>query len=75
LAAAIFCHESGEAGHARVLAHLGVKPLVSLQMRLGEGTGCAVAYPLIASAAAFLSEMASFAYAGVATGVPEAAPE
>jgi nicotinate-nucleotide--dimethylbenzimidazole phosphoribosyltransferase len=73
LAAAVFCHESGEPGHARALAHLGAKPLVSLRMRLGEGTGCAVAYPLIASAAAFLSQMASFADAGVATGAPEAA--
>ncbi len=69
---AIFCHESGEPGHARVLAHLGVTPLVRLGMRLGEGTGCAVAYPVIASAVAFINQMASFADAGVSTGEPEA---
>ena len=69
---AIFCHQSGEPGHARLLAFLGAEPLLNLKMRLGEGTGCAVAYPVIKSAVAFLTDMASFDEAGVSTGDPEA---
>jgi len=69
---AIFCHQSGEPGHARLLNHLGAEPLLNLHMRLGEGTGCAVAYPVIQSAVAFLDYMASFDEAGVSTGEPEA---
>ncbi|MCL2883097.1 MAG: nicotinate-nucleotide--dimethylbenzimidazole phosphoribosyltransferase [Coriobacteriia bacterium] len=72
---AIYCHESGEPGHARLLAYLGGQPLLHLKMRLGEGSGCAVAYPIICSALAFLTDMASFDDAGVSTGDPEAAAE
>jgi len=61
----IFAHESGEPGHARQLAWLGVEPLLSLDMRLGEGTGAALAYPLVQAAVNFLNEMASFESAGV----------
>jgi len=62
----IFTHCSNEQGHRAVLDHLGVSPLLDLDLRLGEGTGAALAYPLVQAAAAFLNEMASFESAGVA---------
>jgi nicotinate-nucleotide--dimethylbenzimidazole phosphoribosyltransferase len=65
LANCIFAHTSGEQGHEKMLQYLQVKPLLQLQMRLGEGTGAAIAIPLIQSAVNFLNEMASFETAGV----------
>ena len=61
----MFAHTSHEAGHEKILRHLGVTPLLNLSMRLGEGTGAALAMPLIQSAVNFLNEMASFESAGV----------
>ena len=62
---AVFCHASAEAGHRAQLDALRVWPLVSLDLRLGEGTGAALAWPLVRAACAFLNEMASFESAGV----------
>ncbi len=61
----IFAHHSKEAGHARALDALHAKPLVDLGLRLGEGTGAALAFPLVKAAAEFYSKMASFESAGV----------
>jgi nicotinate-nucleotide--dimethylbenzimidazole phosphoribosyltransferase len=59
-------HCSAEPGHARLLAQLGLAPLLSLGMRLGEGSGAAVAVQVIRAALAAHNEMATFAEAGVA---------
>lgn len=61
----IFAHQSAETGHGRVLAALKARPLLHLDMRLGEGTGALLAFPLVKAAAAMLREMASFESAGV----------
>lgn len=63
----IFAHTSGEQGHEKMLQFLKVKPLLNLGMRLGEGTGAALAIPLIQSAVLFVNEMASFESANVDT--------
>lgn len=61
----IASHLSPEPGHAAILAALGVEPLLDLGMRLGEGSGAALALPLLAAARAILVEMATFESAGV----------
>ncbi|GAA4302435.1 hypothetical protein GCM10023148_58040 [Actinokineospora soli] len=61
-------HRSVEPAHELVLEHLELTPVVDLGMRLGEGSGAAVALPLVSAAVRVLAEMATFGEAGVSTG-------
>jgi len=61
----VFAHRSNEAGHALLLDHLNATPLLDLGLRLGEGSGAALAWPLMDSAWRLLDRMASFDSAGV----------
>jgi nicotinate-nucleotide--dimethylbenzimidazole phosphoribosyltransferase len=61
----IASHRSVERGHQVVLDHLGVRPLFDLDLRLGEGTGAALAFHMIEASVRVLNEMATFAEAGV----------
>ncbi len=65
VAACVAGHRSTEPGHALALRHLGLTPLVDLQLRLGEGTGAVLALPLVQSAVRALREVATFDSAGV----------
>ena len=62
---AIFSHQSAEQAHKKLLDYLEVSGILQLDLRLGEGTGCAIAFPIIQSSVAFLNEMASFKSSGV----------
>jgi nicotinate-nucleotide--dimethylbenzimidazole phosphoribosyltransferase len=64
----IAAHVSAEAGHSAMLKHMGLKPLLSLDMRLGEGTGAALGIFIVEAAVRTLNEMATFAEAGVSEG-------
>ena len=70
----VFAHGSAEPGHAHMLAHLlpgqQPQPLLDLGLRLGEGSGAALAWPLLQSACAVLAEMARFESAGVDNRAP-----
>jgi nicotinate-nucleotide--dimethylbenzimidazole phosphoribosyltransferase len=58
-------HRSEEPGHRILLEYIGLTPILSLNMRLGEGTGAVLAMPIIESAMALYNQMATFASAGV----------
>lgn len=64
----LFAHRSAEPGHRHLLQALSAEPLLDLGMRLGEGSGAAVALPLLQSACCLHNEMATFAEAGVSAG-------
>jgi nicotinate-nucleotide--dimethylbenzimidazole phosphoribosyltransferase len=65
IAACFAGHRSAEPGHAVTLSYLGLRPLVDLGLRLGEGTGAVLALPLLQSAARALRDVATFDSAGV----------
>ncbi|HLM67554.1 MAG TPA: nicotinate-nucleotide--dimethylbenzimidazole phosphoribosyltransferase, partial [Longimicrobium sp.] len=68
--ALFFAHRSAEQGHGVALEALGGRPLLELDLRLGEGTGAALAIPLLRAAARVLREMATFQSAGVSGAQP-----
>lgn len=61
----IFSHTSGEQGHEKMLSFLNVSPILNLGLRLGEGTGAALAFPIINSSVQFLNNMATFKSANI----------
>ncbi len=61
----LFAHQSQESGHQLVLSLLAARPMLDLGLRLGEGTGAALAYSIVRAAAQFYNQMASFESAGV----------
>ena len=61
----IYAHRSAEQGHRAVLEALGARPILDLGMRLGEGTGALLAWPVVRAASAMLTDMASFESAGI----------
>ncbi|MGL1937040.1 MAG: nicotinate-nucleotide--dimethylbenzimidazole phosphoribosyltransferase [Fibrobacterales bacterium] len=65
----ILCHQSAEPAHQLILKELNKTPLLDLGLRLGEGTGAAIAVPIIKVACGFLSEMSTFGEASVSESV------
>ena len=64
----LFAHKSAEPAHRHALDYLQVRPLLDLSMRLGEGSGAAVAVPILQSALQLHNHMATFAQANVSGG-------
>lgn len=71
----IASHLSHEQGHARLLERIGLTPILHMDMRLGEGTGAVLAFPLIEAAVNIISEMATFDGAGISQAVDSHKPE
>ncbi len=63
-----FSHNSQERGHGAFFGQLGIKPILDLELRLGEGTGAALAFPVIEAAVKIYNEMATFSSASVSKG-------
>lgn len=70
----IASHRSVERGHRAALRHLRLRPLLDLNLRLGEGTGAVLAFPLLEAAVRLLNEMATFDEAGVSEALEEGVP-
>ena len=64
-----FSHKSSERGHNLLLKQIDEKPILNLDMRLGEGTGCALLYPIILNSVNFINNMATFKNAKVSTKI------
>lgn len=67
-------HRSVEPGHTRQLEALGLRPILELDLRLGEGTGAVLSFPVLRAAARVMAGMATFAEAGVAQGPKDSPP-
>jgi nicotinate-nucleotide--dimethylbenzimidazole phosphoribosyltransferase len=63
----VFSHQSAESGHKALLQSVGMRPLLNLDLRLGEATGALLAWPLLQAAVAFMNDMATFEQAAVDT--------
>jgi nicotinate-nucleotide--dimethylbenzimidazole phosphoribosyltransferase len=61
----VFGHCGDESGHKKLLDYMGVKPILNLGLRLGEGTGAVCAYPIVDSAVRMINEMHSFKQANI----------
>jgi nicotinate-nucleotide--dimethylbenzimidazole phosphoribosyltransferase len=58
-------HLSHERGHRLLMEHIGLQPILQMDMRLGEGTGAVMAFPIVEAAVKLMNEMATFESAGV----------
>ena len=61
----LYSHQSEESGHQQMIEFLGGDPILQMNMRLGEGSGAALVFPIIKSAVSFFNKMASFEDASV----------